>query len=101
LQLESGLKALFDQVVKYIEPILSRDTDSRLDREENRVLALQNVHRLNQKIGIMARSNSEMMEKMKLLQNFINTITIGLKNDNRQQIEFGLNRARDVVATLP
>lgn len=98
--MDLGLRALLDEVEKYIQPIIFENQVSTLSKEENRILALQRVHRLNLKIGVLARSNKEKMEDMKSLQNFVNSLTIGLKSNNVPQIRFGLTRAKSLIDSL-
>ena len=98
--MDSGLKELFLEVEKYVQPILCEKRASSVSKEENTILALQRVHRLNQTIGLLARSNKEKMEEMKSLQNFVNVLTVGLKSDNVQKIRFGLSRTKSLIATL-
>ena len=98
--MDSGLSELLDEVAKYVQPIINENRQSSFSKEENTILALQRVHRLNQKIGMLARSNKEKTEEMKSLQNFVNSLTIGLKNNNATQIRFGLTRAKNMVTSL-
>ena len=62
--MDSGLSELLDEVAKYVQPIINENRQSSFSKEENTILALQRVHRLNQKIGMLARSNKEKTEEM-------------------------------------
>lgn len=98
--MDRGLQELLDEVEKYVQPIISENLLSSFSKEENRILALQRVHRLNLKIGMLARSNKEKMEEMKTLQDFVNSLTIGLKSNNVPQMRFGLTRAKNMITSL-
>jgi hypothetical protein len=99
--MEVSLKSLFDQVERYVLPIVSKEVVSPLSKDENRVLALQQIHRLNQKIGLLGRSNKEITDEMKTLQTYVNSMTIGIKHDNIPQISYGLSQARNLIGSLP
>jgi hypothetical protein len=98
--MEASLKELFDQVERYVLPIVSKEVISSLSKDENKVLALQNIHRLNQKIGLLGRSNKEIADEMKTLQTYVNSITIGIRNDNVPQVRYGLSQARNLIASF-
>ena len=98
--IDSTLKELFDQVERYVTPLIASDPESKLSKEENKILALQQINRLNQKIGLIARSNKNEMVDMKALQTFVNSITIGVKNDNVPQIKYGLTQVRNMISSL-
>ncbi|MGI0092382.1 MAG: hypothetical protein ACREBS_11810 [Nitrososphaerales archaeon] len=98
--MEISLKSIFEQVEKYVDPLLGSDSPNRFSRDENRILALQQINRLNQRIGMIARSNKEAAAEMKTLQTFINNLTIGVKNDSAQHIRFALDQARNQIASI-
>jgi len=98
--MDNTLKELFDQVEKYVSPLTTNDPSSNFSKEECRILALQQLNRLNQCIGIIARSSKESMVDMKALQTFVNSITIGVKNDNVPQLKYGLTQVRNMIASL-
>jgi len=37
---------------------------------------------------------------MKALQTFVNSITIGVKNDNLPQLKYGLTQVRNMISSL-
>ncbi len=98
--MDSNLKELFAQVEKYIAPIISSEIGSGLSKEENRILALQQINRLNQRIGMLARSNKNDALDMKALQTFVNALTIGVKTNNIPQIKYGISQTRNMIASL-
>src|SRR5437879_4631591 len=98
--MDAGLKEIFDQVEKYLLPLLSREPYSPLSKGESRVLALQNINRLNQRIGQIARSSKENVSDMKILQTFVNRLTIGVKTDNVPQIRGSLASVRSYIQSL-
>jgi hypothetical protein len=98
--MDNTLKELFDQVEKYVSPLITTDPSSSFSKEECRILALQQLNRLNQRIGLIARSSKENMVDMKALQTFVNSITIGVKNDNLPQLKYGLTQVRNMISSL-
>ena len=78
-------------------PLIANDPERKFSREENKILALQQINRLNQRIGMIARSNKNEMDDMKVLQNFVSSITIGVKNDNVPQLKHGLTHAKNMI----
>ena len=85
---------------RYVTPLISSDPESKLSKEENKILVLQQINRLNQKIGLIARSDKNEMVDMKALQIFVNRITIGVKNDNMPQLKYGLTQVRNMISSL-
>ncbi|MGD0510430.1 MAG: hypothetical protein ABSA33_01180 [Candidatus Micrarchaeaceae archaeon] len=98
--MDNTLKELFDQVEKYVSPLITTYPSSSFSKEECRILALQQLNRLNQRIGLIARSSKENMVDMKALQTFVNSITIGVKNDNLPQLKYGLTQVRNMISSL-
>jgi len=98
--MESGLKDIFVQVEKYVMPIVSNDPSSPLSKDETRILALQHINRLNQKIGQLARGSKDNAGQLKILQTYVNRLTIGVKNDNIPQIRSSLTSARSLIDTV-
>ncbi len=98
--MDNTLKELFDQVEKYVLPLITADPSPSFSKEECRILALQQLNRLNQRIGMIARSSKENMDDMKALQTFVNSITIGVKNDNVPQLKYGLTQVRNMISSL-
>lgn len=85
---------------KYVSPIIESDQSSTLSREENQILALQSIQRINKRIGILARTDKGKAPDMKTLQTFVNSITIGIKSNNIPQIKYGLSQSRNLIQTL-
>jgi hypothetical protein len=98
--MDAGLREIFEQVEKYLRPLLSRDPYTPLSKDEARVLALQNINRLNQRIGMLARSSKDKMTEMKILQTQVNRLTIGVKTDNVPQIRGSMASVRSYIDTL-
>ncbi|MHB8567011.1 MAG: hypothetical protein ACYC7D_02670 [Nitrososphaerales archaeon] len=95
-----NLKELFANVERYAFPLTGRDSQSSLSKDENRILALQNVNRLNQRMGFLVREQMAELGEMRLLQTFVNSLTLGLKTDNVLQIKSALTSVRNVLKTL-
>jgi hypothetical protein len=55
---------------------------------------------LNQRIGFLARTRSDTAGEMKLLQTFVNNLTLGIKNDNTQMIRSALGSVRNIISTI-
>ena len=98
--IDGALKELFEQVERCVSPLIGSNPDSKFSKEENKILALQQLNRLNQRIGMIARANKNDFENMKALQTFVNSITSGVKNDNVPQIKYGLTQARNLIVSL-
>jgi hypothetical protein len=97
---DNTLKELFDQVERYALPLIANDPESKFSKDECRILALQQLNRLNQKIGMIARSNRTELVDMKALQTFVNSITVGVKNGNVPQLKYGLTQTKNMISTL-
>jgi len=93
------LKEIYAKVERYIVPLFSNDPSNMtgLSKEENRVLALQQINRLNQRIGQVARSSKENYAELKPLQVYVNSLTMGVKNDNSPQIKAALAFVRSYI----
>lgn len=98
--IDGALKELFEQVERYVSPLTVSTHDGHFSREESKILAMQQLNRLNQRIGMIARTNKSEFVDMKALQTFVNSITAGVKNDNIPQIKYGLIQARNMISTL-
>ncbi|HKW05431.1 MAG TPA: hypothetical protein VJN71_09045 [Nitrososphaerales archaeon] len=98
--LENELRILFNEVERHAMPLVNNDSGARLSKEESRVLALQAIHRLNQKIGFLVRTNSKEAGEMRLLQTFVNNLTLGIKNDNTQMVQSALGSVRNIILTI-
>lgn len=88
------------ELEEYVTPLFSSEYISSLNMEENKFLALQNVHRLNQQIGRLARRGKEQTAAMRALQTIVNGLTIGIKANNVQQMKNGLNQARYLISRI-
>jgi hypothetical protein len=95
--LDQAIREIFTQVERYIQPLLGRNSETSFSKEENRILALQQINRLNQRIGQIARSSKENVGEMKILQTYINGLTIGVKTDNIPQIRATIQRAKSYI----
>ncbi len=85
------------QLENYLRPIISRDPLSILSAEEARILVLQQINRLNRRIGQIARSSKDDSGEMKILQTFVNRLTIGVKTDNVPLIRGSLASVRSYI----
>jgi hypothetical protein len=94
---DQTIKEIFAQVEKYVLPVLARHPDTSFSKEENRILALQQINRLNHRIGQIARSSKDEYGEMRILQTYINGLTAGLKTDNAPQIKATIARAKSYV----
>jgi hypothetical protein len=97
VEVDQNIKEIFAQVEKYVLPLLARQSDPFLSKEENRILALQQINRLNQRIGQIARSSKDEYGEMRILQTYINGITAGVKTDNVPQIKASIARAKSYI----
>jgi hypothetical protein len=95
--MDADLKEIFAQVENYLRPILSRDPSTNFSGEESRILALQQINRLNRRIGQIARSSKEDVGEMKILQTFVNRLTVGVKTDNLPQIRGAMASVRSYI----
>ena len=91
---------LFAQVERHVMPLIGGDSPSHFSNDECRVLALQGIMRLNQRIGLLARSGQAEMGEMKLLQTYVNNLTLGVKNNNVPQMRAALKSIRSFIQTL-
>lgn len=99
--MEQGLKELFDAVERYVNPLLGRAQEvTALSTQENKVLALQNVNRLNINLGKIARSKKDETGNLHLLQIYVNNLTVGIKNDNIQMMKSAIASARNIINEL-
>lgn len=97
--MDPGIIELFTQVERYVMPLVGSNSPYGLTKEENRILALQNINRLNQRIGQLSRGSGEATLDMSSLQTFVNNLTVGVKYDNPQQMRSALTSIRNVVGT--
>jgi len=94
---DQTIKEIFLQVEKYVLPLLVRQSGTSLSEEENRILALQQINRLNHRIGQIARSLKGDSEEMRILQTHINGLTVGVKTCNVPQIKATIARAKSYI----
>jgi hypothetical protein len=97
--LDSSLKEIFSNVERYVRPLV-KTSDGSFSKDENRVLALQQINRLNQRIGQIARSSKDGTGEMRILQTYVNGLTIGVKTDNVPQIQATLARAKSYIDSV-
>jgi hypothetical protein len=95
--MDSMIKEIFSQVERYVSPLISSRSETSFSKEENRILALQQVNRLNQRIGQIARSSKDGSGEMRILQTYVNGLTIGIKSDNIPQIKGTMARAKSYI----
>ncbi len=81
-------------------PLIGSDSPQGFSKEESRVLALQSVNQLNQRIGYLVRSGSAEVEEMWILQTFVNRLTVGIKTDNQPQMRGALSSIRNMIKSL-
>jgi hypothetical protein len=98
--MDNTLKEIFTQVEKYVSPLITNEQSTSFSKEECTILALQHLNRLNQRIGMIARSSKNNIDEMRALQTFVNSITIGVKNGNVPQLRYGLTQARNMITSL-
>ncbi len=96
LKLDPALKEIFAQMERYVSPLI-RSSDSSFSKDENRILALQHINRLNQRIGQLARSSKDATGEMRILQTYVNGLTIAVKSDNVPQIQATMARAKSYI----
>jgi hypothetical protein len=99
MTVDQTIKEIFSQVEKYLSPLIAGQSETSFSKEENRILALQQINRLNQRIGQIARSSKDESGEMKILQTYINGLTVGVKRDNIPQIKATISRAKSYIET--
>jgi len=95
--LDPAIREIFSQVERHVTLLVSTRSDTSFSKDENRVLALQQINRLNQRIGQIARSSKDEYGEMKILQTYINGLTAGVKSDNIPQIKATIARAKSYI----
>ena len=98
--MDTGLSEILSEVERCLLPILRVEGSNQFSKEENRILVLQQINRLNQRIGQIGRTSKEQMPKMKALQAQVNNLTIGVKNDNTLQMKNSLTIVKNVVESI-
>jgi hypothetical protein len=81
-------------------PLLGSDSPYGFSKEENRILALQAINRLNQRIGQLARSSQQSEIDLKALQKYVNNLTVGVKFENVAQMKSALASIRGMLTSL-
>ena len=79
---------------------MEADISGQFSKDENRILVLQQINRLNQRIGQLARASAERMPNMKVLQTQVNNLTIGVKNNNIPQMKNAFIQVKNLIQTL-
>ena len=99
---QAALRDLFHEVEKYVSPLINRNsaTPGQLSREENRILALQQINRLNQRIGQLARASQTTMQDFIIVQKMVNNLTVGVKSDNVPQMKYAFSSLRNYMSSF-
>ena len=98
--MEFEIQALFDPVERYVGPLIDSNTMSSLSKQENKVLALQNINRLNIRLGKMARSAKDESGNLRILQTYVNNLTVAIKYDNVPLIKSSLTSTRSIIKEI-
>jgi hypothetical protein len=98
--LDPQIKELFNTVERYVMPLIGGDSLSGFSKQENKVLALQNINRLNITLGRIARSTKDESGNLHLLQMYVNNLTVALKNDNVPMIRSSISSSRNIIREL-
>ncbi len=91
---------MFSTVERYVRPLIGEDELTGLSNQENKVLALQNVNRLNIHIGKVARSNKDESGNLHLLQMYVNNLTVAIKNDNVPMMKSSIASAKNIIKEM-
>lgn len=91
---------MFSAVERYVRPLIGEDAPTALSNQENKVLALQNVNRLNIHMGKVARSNKDESGNLHLLQMYVNNLTVAIKNDNVPMMKSSIASARNIIKEM-
>lgn len=98
--LDRQIKELFNTVERYVMPLIGGDSPSGFSKQENKVLALQNINRLNISLGKIARSSKDESGNLHILQMYINNLTVALKNDNIPMMKSSIASSRNVIKEM-
>ena len=96
----TGLNEILSQIERYLIPLMEADISGQFSKDENTILVLQQINRLNQRIGQLARASAERMPNMKVLQTQVNNLTIGVKNNNIPQMKNAFIQVKSLIQTL-
>jgi hypothetical protein len=81
-------------------PLISPNKPSSFSNQENKVLALQSINRLNIYLGRKARSTKDESGNLHILQMYVNNLTVALKNDNIPLIRSSISSSRNMIREL-
>jgi hypothetical protein len=98
--LERTIERLFHNVERYVMPLLGSEEPNQLSKQENLVLALQNINNLNILIGKIARGSKDEFGNLHLLQMYVNNLTVALKNDNVPLMRSSIASIRNVIQEI-
>jgi hypothetical protein len=98
--LDPQIKELFDTVERYVMPLIGGDSPSGFSKQENKVLALQNINRLNISLGKIARLSKDESGNLHILQMYINNLTVALKNDNIPMMKSSIASSRNLIKEI-
>jgi hypothetical protein len=83
--------------VRQVTALLKKEYQIGLSRKDHTVLALQAVNRLNHVIGKAGLTGARPMEEMRLLQTYVNNLTLGIKRDSDQQMKIALAGVKELI----
>jgi hypothetical protein len=98
--LDSQIKVLFTNVERHVMPLIENDRQNNLSKQENKVLALQDINRFNIYLGKKARSTKDESGNLHILQIYVNNLTMGLKNDNIPLMRSAISSSRNMLNEL-
>ncbi len=98
--MDSQIKELFATVERYVTPLIGGNVPSSFSNQENKVLALQNINRLNIHMGKLARRSKDESGNLHLLQMYVNNLTVALKNDNVAMMRSSLASSRNIISEI-
>jgi hypothetical protein len=103
--LSENLKQAYANLERYCISLgeMRRSGTSGFSEEEDKLLAFQSINRLNQNIGRTVREssgNTELIEKMRILQTYVNRLTVALKSDNKQLVSSSLFSIRALIGKI-
>lgn len=98
--MDSEINSLFSTVERYVLPLIGRDNTSSFSKQENTVLALQNVNRLNIHLGRLARSKNDPSGNLHLLQMYVNNLTVAIKHDNVPLMKSSIASSRNIIREM-
>jgi hypothetical protein len=90
----------FEALERYIDPLIGSNQYSQLTEQENQVLALQAINRINLRIGRAARCSKDGSDSFRLLQTHVNNVTVALKREDRVLLKHAVASLRGVLREL-